>query len=67
MRYVGNCVAVAQKGGVPIDRGLAKMFADMQHDDADKIINDPATLRRANEYNSAYQLSQTAYDTEWGT
>lgn len=65
MNWVGNCISVAHTGGVPIDRGVAKILLGMYQDDADKIINDPATLRKANEYNNAYQLSETAIEIEW--
>jgi hypothetical protein len=67
MNWVGNCLSVAHVGGVSTDSGLAKIFLGMYQDDADKIINDPATLNRANEYNNAYQLSKTAIKIEWLT
>jgi hypothetical protein len=58
--YVSVWIAAAEKDKIPQDKGLAKIFADMQTDGIEKVINDGTALKNANSYLAEYQKSPAA-------
>ncbi len=58
--YVGVWIKAAQEGNIPTDKGLAKLFVDMQSDGVEKVTHDYAALKKTNEYNVDFQASPSA-------
>jgi len=58
--YISVWIAAAEEGNIPQNQGLAKVFADMQKDGIEKVINDGTALKKANEYFTDYQTSPSA-------
>jgi hypothetical protein len=58
--YISVWIAAADQGKIPQDKGLAKVFADMQTDGIEKVINDGLALKNANSYLAEYEKSPAA-------
>lgn len=58
--YVGLWVKTAQENNIPMDKGLAKQFADMLNDGVEKVTHDYAVLKKTNEYDVDFQASPSA-------